>query len=101
MLKHSGDTALGQRDRLVAERTQIGNQISTLSLVGNTGYFHEHTGRMRIDAVHRGYARPNRSLTRWLQALMSRSATMPMQAVHRPAIMPRPESAFDRAVKIS
>src|SRR5262249_11860393 len=55
----------------------------------------------RIDGVHDGHASPNRSLTRRLQALMSRSATMPMKAVHRPATMPRPGSAFARAVKIS
>src|SRR5882724_1697567 len=54
-----------------------------------------------IDALHDDHASPNRSFTRRLQALMSRSAAMPMKAAHKPATMPRPGSAFDRAVNIS
>src|SRR5262249_18313733 len=50
--------------------------------------------RARIDAVHDGHASPNRSFTRRLHALISRSAMMPMKAVHRPATIPRPGSAF-------
>ena len=41
----------GQRKRVVAERSQIGDQIDALGLVGNAGRFHGHTGRGECGAV--------------------------------------------------
>src|SRR6185437_1300290 len=46
-------------------------------------------------------ARPRLAFMRLTQAVISRSATMPMKAIASPATIPRPASAFERALKTS